>query len=52
MYIESENFDFLENCKDGFGYRGSHSKTHHVSVKPRVTPVITPARRVPIALRE
>lgn len=41
----------MENYKDGFQYKGSLSKTHCVSVKPRVTPVITAARRVPIDFR-
>ena len=27
-------------------------KTHYISVKPEVTPTISPARRVPIALRD
>ena len=35
-----------------FGYIGSLPKTHHISVKPEFTPTISPARQVPIALRD
>ena len=42
-------FAKFNNC---FGDIGSLPKTRHISVKPEVTPTISPTRRVPIALRD
>ena len=41
-----------KNINSCFGDIGSLRKTHHISVKPEVTPTISPARRVPITLRD
>ena len=44
--------NFFAEFNDCFGDIGSLPKTHYISVKPEVTPTISPARRVPIALRD
>ena len=43
---------FFAEFNDCFGDIGSLPKTHHISVKPEVTPIISPARRIPVALHD
>ena len=53
MNITQDNSpNFLAEFNDYFGDIGSLPKTHHISVKPEVTPTILPARGVSIALRD
>ena len=44
--------NFFAEFSECFGDIGSLPKTHHISVKPEVTPTISSERRVPIALCE
>ena len=48
--MQDDSPNFFAEFNDCFGDIGSLPKTHHISVKPEVTPTISPARRVPIAL--
>ena len=51
MNITQDDFsNFFAKFNDCFGDIGSLPKSHHISVKPEVTPTISPARRVPIPL--
>ena len=53
MNITQDNFpNFFAEFNDCFGDISSLPKIHHTSVKLEVTPTISPARRVPIALRD
>ena len=49
---QDDSPNFLAEFNDYFGDIGSLPKTHHISVKPEVTPTISPARGVSIALRD
>ena len=50
--MQDDSPNFFAEFNDCFGNIGSLPKTHHISIKPEVTFTISPARRVPIALRE
>ena len=48
--IQDDSLNFSAKFNDCFGDIGSLPKTQHISVKPEVTPTISPTGRVPIAL--
>ena len=49
---QEDSPNFFAEFDDCFGDIGSLPKTHHLSVKPEVTPTIPPSRRVPVVLRD
>ena len=49
---QDDSPNFFAEFNDCFGDIGSLPKIYHILVKPEVTPTISPARRVPIALRD
>ena len=50
--MQKDSLNFFAKFNYCFGDIGSLPKTHHILVKPEVTPTISPAKRVPIALRD
>ena len=46
----SQKRDFLNEYKDCFGEKGTLPKVHHITIDQNITPVVTPARKIPIAL--
>ena len=34
-----------------FGERGTVKNTHHIEINDNVTPVVTPVRKIPLALK-
>ena len=49
---QDDSPNFFAEFNDCFGDIGSLPKIYHILVKPEVTPTISPARRVPIAVRD
>ena len=49
---QNDSPNFFAEFKDCFGDIGSLPKAYHITVKPEVTPTISPTRRVAIVLRE
>ena len=49
---QDDSPNFFAEFNDCFGDIGSLPKPYHISVKPEVIPTISPASRVPIALRD
>ena len=49
---QDDSPNFFAEFNDCFGDIRSLPKTYHISVKPEVTPTISPARWVHIALRD
>ena len=42
--------NFLNESKDCFGEIGTLPKVHHITIDQNITPVVTPAWKIPIAL--
>ena len=42
---------FLSEFSDCFGEIGTLKNTHHIEIKDNVTPVVTPVRKMPLALK-
>ena len=42
---------FLSEFSDCFGEIGTLKNTHHIEIKDKVTPVVTPVRKIPLALK-
>ena len=42
---------FLSEFSDCFGEIGTLKNAHHVEIKDNVTPVVTPVRKIPLALK-
>ena len=42
---------FLSEFSDCFGEIGTLKNTHHIEIKDNVTPVVTPVRKIPLALK-
>ena len=42
---------FLSEFSDCFGEIGTPKNTHHIGIKDNVTPVVTPVRKIPLALK-
>ena len=42
---------FLSGFSDCFGKIGTLKNTHHIEIKDNVTPVVTPVRKIPFALK-
>ena len=42
---------FLSECSDCFGEIGTLKNTHHIGIKDNVTPVVTPVRKISLALK-
>ena len=46
----SQKRNFLNEYKDCFGEIGTLPKVHHITIDQNIIPVVTPARKIPIAL--
>ena len=46
----SQKRNFLNEYKDCFGEIGTLPKVHHITIDQNITPVVTPAREIPIVL--
>ena len=46
----SQKQNFFNEYKDCFGEIGTLTKVHHITVDQNITPVVTPARKIPKAL--
>ena len=46
----SQKRNFLDKCKDYFGEIGTLPKVHHITTNQNITPVVTTARKIMIAL--
>ena len=42
---------FLPEFSDCFGEIGTLKNTHHIEIKDNITPVVTPVRKIPLALK-
>ena len=42
---------FLSEFSDCFGEIGTLKNTHYIGIKDSVTPVVTPVRKIPLALK-
>ena len=42
---------FLSEFSDCFGEIGTPENTHHIGIKDNVTPMVTPVRKIPLALK-
>ena len=49
--INVSNEKFLSEFSDYFGEIGTLKNTHHIEIKDNVNPVVTPARKIPLALK-
>ena len=52
MAIDTELPESLAEFKDCFAELGCLSEVQHINLKPDVTPVVHPPRRIPYALRD
>ena len=52
MAIDTELPESLAEFEDCFGELGCLPEVHHINLKPDVTPVVHPPRRIPYALRD
>ena len=52
MAIDTELPESLAELEDCFGELGCLPEVHHINLKPDVTPVVHPPRRIPYALRD
>ena len=52
MAIDTELPESLAEFEDCFGELGCLPEIHHINLKPDVTPVVHPTRRIPYALRD
>ena len=41
----------MSECSDCFGEIGALKNTHHIGIKDNVTPVVTPVRKISLALK-
>ena len=49
--INVSDEQFLSEFSDCFGEIGTLKNTHHIEIKDNVTPVVTPVRKIPLALK-
>ena len=49
--VNVSNEQFLSKFSDCFGERGTVKNTHHIEINDNVTPVVTPVRKIPLALK-
>lgn len=50
--INTSKLDFLSKFKDCFGELGKLPGTHHITMDPKIKPVINPPRNIPFALKK
>ena len=49
--VNVSNEQFFSEFSDCFGEIGTLKNTHHTEIKDNVTPVVNPARKIPLALK-